>query len=184
MPVNDEAANGMSSGDLDLFGIEASVVGLVVITATTGMVVAVVLRARDNILKLIGTAASLITVAASQYVILPELRASTFTPWRVCGGGIVTISTWCYNHYSQEPWPASNDNIIVDQEVQENEAALSREDVPVLEKESNVNASEFSSMEPTGGSVENNLLQPSPTKILVCAIVVAFATMEVALMRN
>jgi UDP-sugar transporter A1/2/3 len=95
MPASGDAIVGQNSGDFDLFGIEASILGLVVITATTGLVVAVVLRARDNILKLIGTAASLITVAGSQYVLLPELRASTFTPWRVCGGGIVTISTVC-----------------------------------------------------------------------------------------
>ncbi|KAF8859395.1 hypothetical protein BDZ45DRAFT_558780, partial [Acephala macrosclerotiorum] len=46
-----------------------AVLGLVAITAGTGLVVAVVLRARDNILKVIGTAASLVTIAASQYLL-------------------------------------------------------------------------------------------------------------------
>jgi UDP-sugar transporter A1/2/3 len=172
MPTSGDAVVSESRGGFGLFGVEASILGLVVITATTGLVVAVVLRARDNILKLIGTAASLITVAASQYVLLPKLRASTFTPWRVCGGGVVAISTWCYNHYSQELWHPRNDTITI-QETQEAEATSSTEEVP-----------QNLSPESTGKSNEKDWLQPSPTKILVCAIAVAFVTMEVALMRD
>jgi UDP-sugar transporter A1/2/3 len=92
------------------FGFFTAIVGLVIITGGTGLVVAVVLRARDNILRVIGTAVSLVTIAVSQFIFMPDLRASTFTPWKVCGGGIVATATWCYNHYSQEPWPPRNDD--------------------------------------------------------------------------
>ncbi|RDW59010.1 hypothetical protein BP5796_11934 [Coleophoma crateriformis] len=87
---------------------------LIIVTACTGFAVATVLRAKDNILKLIGTAASLITIAISQYIVLPELREQTFTFWKVLGGGTVCISLWTYNFYVQEPpenqaqWDASN----------------------------------------------------------------------------
>jgi UDP-sugar transporter A1/2/3 len=182
MPASGNAVVSESDADFDLFGVEASILGLVVITVTTGLVVAVVLRARDNILKLIGTAASLITVAASQYILLPEIRASTFTPWRVCGGGIVMTSTWCYNHYSQELWHPRNDNTT--QEMQEAEATLITKETPTTEKQLNLDTSEISSPEPAEKPSEKNLLQPSPTKIMACAIVIAFATMEVAWLRN
>lgn len=82
-----------STPDVSNSGLISAVLGLVVITAGTGLVVAIVLRAKDNILKVIGTAASLITIAGSQYVLLPALRASTFTPWKICGGGMVATST-------------------------------------------------------------------------------------------
>jgi UDP-sugar transporter A1/2/3 len=88
-------ASGRNNGEITTNDLSfyTAVFGLVVITAGTGLVVAMVLRARDNILKVIGTAASLITIAASKFVLLPELRAFTFTTWRICGGEIVTTST-------------------------------------------------------------------------------------------
>jgi solute carrier family 35 (UDP-sugar transporter), member A1/2/3 len=170
---------GESSEDSVLFGAGMSIIGLVVITASTGLVVAVVLRARDNILKVIGTAASLVTIAASQYALLPELRASTFTPWRVCGGGIVAISTWCYNHYSQEAWPAKDRKEVISEQTLEAETA-SNEESASLEKEAVADGLEVSKSVASETSTKSDLLQPNLTKILACALVVVFATMEVA----
>ncbi|TVY82667.1 CMP-sialic acid transporter [Lachnellula suecica] len=172
-----------SSKEAFTFGVEMSILGLVVITAGTGLVVAVVLRARDNILKMIGTAASLITIAASQYVLLPELRASTFTPWRVCGGGIVATSTWCYNHYSQEPWPPKGWKVVATEETEE-ENSLVSEDSLSEEKESDGNDSVIKESGAAHASTEGGLLQPNLTKILGCAIAVGFVTLEVALRRT
>ncbi|KAG9237059.1 nucleotide-sugar transporter-domain-containing protein [Amylocarpus encephaloides] len=133
------AATPTRNDPANSFDVSLAILGLVVMTSGTGLMVAIVLRARDNILKLIGTAASLLTIAASQFVLLPELRASTFTPWRVCGGGIVSISTWCYNHYTE------------------------------------TEAEELVSM---------NILMPTPNKIVCCAVIVGFVTMEVALRQG
>ncbi|TVY49692.1 CMP-sialic acid transporter [Lachnellula occidentalis] len=167
---------GESSQDSVLSSEGMSMIGLVVITSGMGLVVAVVLRARDNILKMIGTAASLVTIAASQYILLPELRSSTFTTWRVCGGGIVAISTWCYNHYSQMPWPPRDSNEVICERVPESETMLS-DDSSSQEKEAITDdlAAET--------STKGDLLQPDSTKILACAIAIAFATMEVALSK-
>lgn len=141
-------------------GMLMAVIGLVTVTSVTGLVVAVVLRARDNILKVIGTAASLVTVAVSQFVLLPELRASTFTPWKVCGGLIVTTSTWCYNHYSQEPWLYNS----IDEESPTADDEAEKDFAQVPEVEDSILS-----------------LRPSATKIAGCAVVTAFLTWEVYL---
>ncbi|TVY26165.1 CMP-sialic acid transporter [Lachnellula hyalina] len=160
-----------------LSGEGMSIIGLVVITSGMGLVVAVVLRARDNILKMIGTAASLVTVSASQYILFPELRSSTFTTWRVCGGGIVVISTWCYNHYSQIPWPPKDSKEFADEQVPETEFLL-------IEESSSQEKEAITNDLTAETSTKGDLLQPDSTKILACAIVIAFATMEVALSKS
>lgn len=148
-----------------------AVLGLVAITAGTGLVVAVVLRARDNILKVIGTAASLVTIAASQYILLPALRASTFTPWKVCGGGVVAVSTWCYNHYSQEAWMGRSWTFTqsTSEEEEEGEKLMvegQKDEPEEIESDEGLLAAG---------------LEPNATKILGFAVVIAFATLEVAL---
>ena len=138
-------------------GAVFTVFGLVMVTAVTGLVVAVVLRARDNILKLTGTAVSLVTVAASQFILLPELRASTFTPWKVCGGAIVATSTWCYNHYSQEPW---------------------RQDDGDEEPPADSTEFEKDPLQSEEADEELLSLRPSATKIAMCAVVTTILTLE------
>ncbi len=147
-----------------------AVAGVVTITAVTGLVVAAVLRARDNILKVVGTAASLLTIAVTQFLLFPNLRESTFSQWKVLGGGIVTISTWCYNFYSQEPWPksrpvdfASEDatSLISDHEAREVEEA----DMKLEEEEK---------------STERGFWSPNSTKIVICALCVVAATFGVS----
>ena len=111
----------LTSDSSDTGGLWLSVVCLVIITSVTGLVVAVVLRAKDNILKVIGTAASLLTIAVTQFLLNPALRASTFTTWKICGGGIVAISTWCYSAYSQQQDPSSYSAIPLVDNVEERE---------------------------------------------------------------
>ncbi|KAF4629129.1 hypothetical protein G7Y89_g9018 [Cudoniella acicularis] len=168
-PLAPSGGNANPGEETRLFDMWSAVFGLVVITSGTGLVVAVVLRARDNILKVIGTAASLITIAASQFILLPALRASTFTPWKVCGGGIVTVSTWCYNHYSQEPWGTTAQGDI------EVEALLNDEEGEVEEK------SNAEGKKPEVVEEENASLKPNVEKIVGCAVIIAFVTYEVAL---
>jgi UDP-sugar transporter A1/2/3 len=172
--TNRSSAGSVPPGTLQTV---TTVAFLVLVTSGTGLVVAVVLRARDNILKVIGTAASLITISISQYILLPELRASTFTKWRVLGGGIVTTTTWCYNHYSQEPWHSKS---------------WTYETLPTSNHDPTSDNSEVSStsegfdeepkrVSPAPSSNAGSIFRPDATKILMCAMVTGFLTMEVAL---
>ncbi|CZR50136.1 uncharacterized protein PAC_00008 [Phialocephala subalpina] len=144
----------------------------VILTAGTGFVVAAVLRVKDNILKIVGTAASLITVAFSQYLFLPELRPTTFTTWKVCGGGIVCLATWTYNFYTRKSWPvtrylpvANDDEVVSGEEIfpSSNEASAGLEDKVGGEK------------------IEVGFFVPDATKVLASLIVIAFSTMEMGL---
>jgi UDP-sugar transporter A1/2/3 len=161
------------------FGITTAIFVLVTITAGTGFVVAVVLRARDNILKVIGTAASLVTIAASQFVLLPELRASTFTPWKLYGGGLVTTATWCYNYYSQQPWPAQTEQFEASPEenVEEgvNHLPTAKQSVSEDEADKGSVASEEGER-----SIVDHTLRPNATKVVLCIIFTTFVTYEVA----
>jgi len=168
-----------STENSETFKITTATLGLVVIIAGTGLVVALVLRARDNILKVIGTAASLVTIAASQFLLLPELTASTFTPWKVGGGGIVVVSTWYYNYYSQEPWfsRALGLRPLFPGEVKE-EAAFT---AGAKEEDAGEDCAEhIGNIGQMGDSSHSQPLTPTATKIVACAIIIAFATMEVS----
>lgn len=145
-----------------------AIAGLVIITAGTGLVVAVILRAKDNILKLIGIAVSLVTVAATQYFLLPDLSGSTFTPWKVFGGGTVAISTWCYNHYCQEPWPSTP----------EEADDLGSE---LLRRASLQDDEEKFPVEAVASSSHESIFQPTLDKVVCGFILTAFFTYEVAL---
>lgn len=77
---------------------------LILITGGTGLVVAVILRKRDNLLKLVGTSATLITTAAAQFMLLPSLRGGKIGFWSMFGGGLVVVMTYSYNFYQNQPW--------------------------------------------------------------------------------
>ncbi|KAI1629455.1 nucleotide-sugar transporter-domain-containing protein [Exophiala viscosa] len=82
---------------------EAIFVNLAVIvaTATTGLVVANILRKQDNLVKLIGTSLSIVTIIVGQWMFFPALRAKTFNVQTVAGAGIIAISVWTYHYYKQ-----------------------------------------------------------------------------------
>ena len=153
---------------------------LVAITAGTGLVVAVVLRTKDNILKVIGTAASLITIAATQYLLNPALRASTFTTWKICGGGIVAVTTWCYSVYSQQPEVSEKCYLVIPLVENIEGTPISNTDqADIFDGYHDVK--EESSKE---SSASNQTFHPNATKILACACIIAFITFEVALKTN
>jgi UDP-sugar transporter A1/2/3 len=164
------------------FEVTGVVLALVAITAGTGLVVAVVLRARDNILKVIGTAASLVTIAASQFFLLPELRASTFTTWKVCGGGLVTTATWCYNHYSQEPWPLLDPAYeAIPRENAETESSLP---MPRISLSISDEEAEKGNAGSEARDVLDHTLRQDATKVVLCLIFTAFVTYEVTLRQT
>lgn len=69
------------------------------LTSGVGLIVAAMLRKKDNLTKLVGTSISLLTIAITQYIIFPALRSSGFTTWKIMGGLMVMIATGCYNYF-------------------------------------------------------------------------------------
>ncbi|KUJ10222.1 uncharacterized protein LY89DRAFT_759987, partial [Mollisia scopiformis] len=137
---------------------------LVIVTALTGLIVAAVLRAKDNILKIIGIATSLITIAISQYLFLPELRPSMVTVWKICGGGVVCLTTWTYSYYSKEHWqhPTARYLPIVNERHEEHttsEESLGRD---MSEKSASV-----------------GFFVPDATKVFACTLIIIFFTVEI-----
>lgn len=139
---------------------------LIAITAGTGLIVASLLRFRDNILKVIGTSATLVTVAMSQYVFRPELRASNFTASKVCGASIVAVCTWCYNHWNQAPWPPLK-------------PAYSQLDSEMGKIYEGGEVRDYEDLKVPPGQ-EAEVFQPDATKIACCALVIGFVTLEMA----
>ncbi|KAH8667095.1 nucleotide-sugar transporter-domain-containing protein [Xylariales sp. PMI_506] len=81
----------------------------IILTGTAaGLVVANILRKKDNLVKLVGTSASIVTIIAFQCLLMPELRRSTLTVQTVLGAGLISIATWCYHFYKQQPPPSSS----------------------------------------------------------------------------
>jgi hypothetical protein len=72
-------------------------------TAGTGLVVANILRKKDNLVKLVGTSASLVTITLTQCILFADLRSKTWTVQTIIGTGIIAISTWTYHYYKQQP---------------------------------------------------------------------------------
>jgi UDP-sugar transporter A1/2/3 len=69
------------------------------LSAGVGLIVAAMLRKKDNLMKLVGTSLSLLTIAITQYFLFPSLRSSGFTTWKILGGLVVIISTGFYNYF-------------------------------------------------------------------------------------
>ncbi|PQE32614.1 CMP-sialic acid transporter 2 protein [Rutstroemia sp. NJR-2017a WRK4] len=69
------------------------------LTAGVGLIVAAMLRKKDNLMKLVGTSISLLTIATTQYFLFPSLRSSGFTIWKILGGLVVVLSTGFYNYF-------------------------------------------------------------------------------------
>ena len=169
----------------DSYGAAVGAAALIVLTASNGFLVAVMLKMKDNILKVVGTSASLVTIAITQFLLWPALRSTNFTPLKVCGSGIVVLSTWCYNFYNGKPWPTTAAPAGF-QAVPEVDAEGYRESDEVRsEHDSDVDgrvASETAEMLPTAPTAEKRaVLEPTATKVLCCAMIVAFVTMEIAL---
>lgn len=176
----DNGANTVESTSITKVAVAGTLVGL---TAGVGLIVAVILRRGDNLLKMVGTSASLITIAASQFVIMPELRATNFTPLKIWGGGLVAVSTWCYNHYKEQPWPG------YEPVVRGNDEPLPLPESTHSEEEDGTPAKAFIpsntqlgdvSLPAPGKTISSPWWVPNATKVLGVMILVSFAAVEVS----
>ncbi|ROW07665.1 hypothetical protein VMCG_03363 [Cytospora schulzeri] len=182
---------------------------LILLTASNGFLVAVMLKMKDNILKVVGTSASLVTIAMTQFLVWPALRSTNFTPLKVCGSGIVVISTWCYNFYNGKPWPMTTAAAAPTMAAAGGSAAAPEgfhavpgcdndvetgcrgSDEVRSENGSDDDLGEVDDVDGQGGAGEMTeaapvvqkraVLEPTATKVACCAMVVAFATVEIAL---
>lgn len=91
----------------------------------------------------------------------------------------MTISTWCYNHCSQESWSFSALGFMpVTSGDFEEEGMFT---VTANEEGSGEEDNEGNNIGVIGDSGNSQLLTPIATKIVGCAILLAFATMDVSL---
>ncbi|BGP12157.1 hypothetical protein JCM10213_004722 [Rhodosporidiobolus nylandii] len=70
---------------------------LVGVTACSGLLVASILRQRDNLVKLVGASLCITTVFLLQHLFFPDV--STIEARSVLGIGILTVATWTFNYY-------------------------------------------------------------------------------------
>jgi hypothetical protein len=78
-----------------------STAAIIVSTTATGIVVATILRKKDNLVKLVGSSASIVTIAIAQCFLFTNLRERTLTPEMIIGIGTIAISTWTYHYYKE-----------------------------------------------------------------------------------
>ena len=72
--------------------------------AIKGLIVAIILRTNDNLVKIVGTSASIILIVAAQYLFYSKLQAHT-----AAGLGITIVGTWTYSYY-KEATASANQN--------------------------------------------------------------------------
>jgi len=72
---------------------------IILATALTGLIVANILRRGDNLVNLVGTSASIVTITIVQVAFFPDLRKRTIRMHTTLGLGIIAVSTWTYNYY-------------------------------------------------------------------------------------
>jgi hypothetical protein len=123
-------------------------------------VVANILRKKDNLVKLVGTSASIVTIISAQWLLIADLRQSTWTVQTVFGSGIIAISTWCYHYYKQQPPPS-----------RKYEAALSSLD-SYRDGEDVADLSDEGLGQPPCPPSDNDVLQPTFSRVALSVLLV------------
>jgi hypothetical protein len=137
---------------------------IIVTTAATGIVVATILRKRDNLVKLVGSSASIVTIAATQCFLFVDLRAKTLTPETIVGIGVIAISTWTY-HYYKEQQPLSRYSVLGSGSSSESDFALTFS--------SSETDSQYDEIDQPQPKEPRHTPTPTPLRILTAIIVVA-----------
>ncbi|KAF2102660.1 hypothetical protein NA57DRAFT_71649 [Rhizodiscina lignyota] len=73
-----------------------------IVTAATGLVVANILKKKDNLVRLVGVAAAIVSIALWQGLLFADLRSKTINVFTVLGLGTISIATWTYNYYKDQ----------------------------------------------------------------------------------
>ncbi|GAA5872204.1 hypothetical protein JCM16303_001013 [Sporobolomyces ruberrimus] len=123
------------------------------ITAGTGLVVALILRQRDNLVKLVGASLCITTVFILQHLLFPLTDGLDFRT--TFGIGILTLATFSYNWYKDHDVEDENRSSGVYLELSTSEDG--DEPNSASRKESNA--------EPIANSPSTSIYQPTPSKI-------------------
>lgn len=81
------------------FGAVGAILIMIAMTAATGLIVANILRKKDNLVKLVGSSAAIVTVFIAQVIFYPALRRETLTRPAIIGAGATAIGSWTYTFY-------------------------------------------------------------------------------------
>lgn len=73
----------------------------VIAAAASGLVVANILRREGNLVKIVGSSASLVVVTIAQSLLFPHLLSKAVTLQMTAGVAITSIGTWTYNYYKE-----------------------------------------------------------------------------------
>lgn len=109
---------------------------LAFVTAIVGLVTANILRKKDNLVKLVGISACVVTITASQLLFFPAVTAHSLSAASIFGLGVITTGAWCYSYFTSTA-KASAENTAV--------SASSAVSVPLLSQISHDSA--FDSIE-------------------------------------
>lgn len=161
---------------------------VIMATAATGLVVANILRKADNLVKLVGTSATIVTIIVAQVVLFPDLRAETVQVHTTLGVGIIAISTWTYNHYKSVQ-PKTSDNLaglyeaLSHDHAEEGEAKYVDSAIDSLGKSKDgsfelpvAQTPEMIQEGTTGDLVQKSLLKPNWKTVVIASLTVAWLT--------
>jgi hypothetical protein len=137
------------------------IISVIATTAAAGLCVANILRKKDNLVKLVGASASIVTIIAAQCMLFPSLREKTFTVQTVIGAGIISISTWMYNYFKQKhtaPDHAAEARLEFSEseDIEFDEHGETHDKMPAIDEKA------------------NNAIAPTRNRLLTCIAVIAF----------
>jgi len=81
--------------------LTSTTTALVIVNVATGLLVAQVLRSRDNLVKLVGTSATVLPVLILQSLLLPDLSSESLTTCSIVGALLVSTSSFYFNRYKK-----------------------------------------------------------------------------------
>lgn len=162
-----------NNGDSAQVSVIVASFAVILTTTATGLVVANILRKKDNLVKLVGTSASIVTVTATQCLLIADLRASTLTVKTVMGSGLICISTWCYHYYQSERQP---------QVVLAEYSMVSRTSSEEFDLEDKEMVEDETEKQPAASSSsEADLIEPTLIRVTMFALFVIFLAIATAL---
>ncbi|GAA5921001.1 hypothetical protein JCM1841_003251 [Sporobolomyces salmonicolor] len=140
------------------------------VTACTGLLVAAILKKKDNLVKLVGASLCITTVFVLQHLLYPLTEGVGFRT--VFGIGVLTVATWCFNFYKDVDQGAATSGGGVYLEL-----AVSDDGESGLDARGKTEGGEPAPAE-MGLSLPDSFYKPTPTRLAIAgAFVVLLASL-------
>ncbi|GAA5942037.1 uncharacterized protein JCM15063_004277 [Sporobolomyces koalae] len=146
-----------------------------IVTAATGLVVALILRQKDNLVKLVGSSLCITTVFVLQHLFFPVTDGLDFRT--TFGIGILTLATWTYNHYkgigddsSRSATEPVRDYVELSTSDDSSPLMNSKDGLPASSQVPDTPSSSFSTTTPVmplASSSTPDLYTPTPTRLAI-----------------